>query len=648
MRCCSSKRFLLRALFALLIPIAVRAQIGGITQPNVGGSIILSCTGTTSLSCTASPAISSLSTSNGYIFGMMVLASGTTGAATVAISGIAGTKPLYMQNLASSAIVTTDAGTFPFQYDGTHFQLLETITTTLVYPPSNSSSFMANTAFVQQAIDQSMATIPFAMGSTAGGNYSFATKGSGAVIGYTANAQGVISSIGTIYNGASGYAVGDLITSSDGNTDAVLAVTSIGGGSGTAITGLAIFYGGSGYPPGAAINEATAASYAIPFTFTLTGTLTSNATLILPTGQYPYLLWSNQWIVNNNMSSGAGGPFTLKFCLTNGSDACTGTGVLISAGTNNTNGTWIETDGKNDIWLVPPGPMPGTSGQIVPAGGNGSWGTPFSLGTGVQTFEETPSGANFFSALVPTSGTCGSGTFLRGDGACITVSAVSTNGVNLQPLTSNGSGGFGTPVPGLPIPQTGWTLENCSVLCVYNDFSPYEQELYMTANGTANYRGVIRSLPGSTYTIVETLTCPAYGLTATLTTACGMFISDGTKWEGFYILQENSGSVYPGSLTIETGTTWASGGTYASVTGPTSDLTGNLITLEIVNDGTHRTFYYWSNTGSGGTYTQFYQEATGTFLTETYFGIGGLAFVTPSGLYNAIAVRLRYMTSTSP
>lgn len=40
------------------------------------------------------------------------------------------------------------------------------------------------------------------------------------------------------------------------------------------------------------------------------------------------------------------------------------------------------------------------------------------LGTGVATWLGSPGGANFFSALVPASGTCSSSTFLRGDGAC--------------------------------------------------------------------------------------------------------------------------------------------------------------------------------------------------------------------------------------
>jgi hypothetical protein len=470
--------------------------------------------------------------------------------------------------------VTLASGAWGFQFDGTDFQVFMTLNASLQLPPSNASTLIANTQFVQNAVDLSMATIPFALGSTAGGNYSFASKGSGAVIGYTASG-GLITSIGTIYNGASGYAVGDLLTSTAGNGDAVLQVTGV---TGSAINAIGILYGGSGYPNGASVNVVVNAAYAIPFTFTLTGTLTSNATFIMPAGTY--LLTSNQWIVNNNLA----GAYTVEFCLTNGSNACKGSGVFIPAGSNSSKSLMIQTDGVNDIWRVPPGPSSGVAGQ---------------------------------------------------------------------PLTSDGLGGFGTPLPGLPLPQTGWSIMNCGSLCVYNDFSGMYQDFFIGSSTTGNYRMAYRALPAATYTIVATIEMSVVepsqsaALPPASTFVGGFFITDGTKLEDLQLVQFNNATGASCSLKLATDTT-ASAGTENTLAGPTGYLVGCLATFKIVNDGTHRTFYYWSNTGSGGAYTQFYQENTGTFLTETGFGFGGLAFEGSSVTYTSESTRLMYLTATTP
>jgi hypothetical protein len=61
---------------------------------------------------------------------------------------------------------------------------------------------------------------------------------------------------------------------------------------------------------------------------------------------------------------------------------------------------------------------------------------------------------------------------------------------------------------------------------------------------------------------------------------------------------------------------------HATAAGATSNLVPGVMTLKIVKDATHRTYYYAN--GAGLTYTQFLQEAASTWLTETDVGIGGV------------------------
>lgn len=206
---------------------------------------------------------------------------------------------------------------------------------------------------------------------------------------------------------------------------------------------------------------------------------------------------------------------------------------------------------------------------------------------------------------------------------------------------------------GWPIlPQSGWSLLNCGSQCVYNDFSPFFQDFYISSNiTTTNFRSVLRALPGANYTVVMTIECvpgiPGGTLAVNATFGCGLFVSDGTKLESLFLLIQNVGANPGCSAEVATITT-SSGGTTTALTGPTGNLTGCLATLKAVNDGTHRTWYYWSNTGSSGAYTQLYQEASGTFLTETEFGFGGLALEASAQAWTYQSVRVRYMTDTSP
>jgi hypothetical protein len=193
------------------------------------------------------------------------------------------------------------------------------------------------------------------LGINGGGIFSFDSIGSGCVVAYNVSGGG-INSILSIILGGSGYQVGDLTNVNAGNGDAILRVSSVSSG---AVTGMQVVYGGTGYIS-AGGGSAVMALGSLPYTFTLTGVLTSNATIVTTTGTY--LTQSNQWCVNNNTT----GPYSVTFKLGNGSGVAIGTGVVIPQGTNSNTSCQIQTDGENDIWLlsVPVGPTTGT-GSLV-------------------------------------------------------------------------------------------------------------------------------------------------------------------------------------------------------------------------------------------------------------------------------------------
>lgn len=212
-------------------------------------------------------------------------------------------------------------------------------------PIYDQSTNAATTQFVYNAVSHSMSTIPLNLGATAGGTYSFATQGTGCTVVYSSSGGAITSiSLGSI---GSGYKIGDLISvqGATGNQDAYLRVATLGSG-GIGVGSLTILYGGTGYT-GAAYSTTTAApDIMYPYTFTLSGTLTSNATFIVQNGALA--LASNQWIINNNTT----GSFTLKWYVSNGSNAITGSGVLIPQGTNSSASAMIQTDGQTDVWYA--------------------------------------------------------------------------------------------------------------------------------------------------------------------------------------------------------------------------------------------------------------------------------------------------------
>jgi hypothetical protein len=201
----------------------------------------------------------------------------------------------------------------------------------------DNSLLLATDQFVNQQIASSIANVPFPL---TGGVYNQASLGTGTSFVIFASG-GVISSVITVVNGGTGYAVGDLLVVVGGNTDALLRVTNVSGGviqSG----GLSVLYGGTGYTTALTLG-------AIPVppgqrSVTFTGVLTSNVTFIIQNGTF--LTAARRIQVNNNTT----GAFTVTAFLSNGLGGTTGNGVVIPQGTNDSTALLLQTDGMNDIW----------------------------------------------------------------------------------------------------------------------------------------------------------------------------------------------------------------------------------------------------------------------------------------------------------
>ena len=202
-------------------------------------------------------------------------------------------------------------------------------------PPIDNSTLIATDAFVQTAVELSMATVPL---SITGGTYSFASLGVNALVNYTATAGAITAITIWIPFVGSGYAIGDIVTPAGGNYDAMIVVTAISGAG--APTAGTILYGGTGYTSGT--SKAAGVTISVPYTWLLSGTLTSNATFIMTPGTY--LTQSNQWIFCNNTT----GAFTVTVGVAApGTDAPSGgRTVVIPQGANNSRSVLVQTDGE--------------------------------------------------------------------------------------------------------------------------------------------------------------------------------------------------------------------------------------------------------------------------------------------------------------
>lgn len=200
-----------------------------------------------------------------------------------------------------------------------------------------SSNLVATSSFVRSAILASSATIPINI-IGGGGTYNFASIGTGAIFGVT-SAGGALTSVSSIVAGGTGYQVGDCLVMVGGNGDAVVYVSAVSSG---VITTATILYGGTGYT-----GTPQLAGMALPpgsRSGAVTGTLTSNATVIVPAGTL--LAGARRFGFQNNTT----GAFTVTVKLSNGAGGSTGTGVVLPQGTANSTSITLYTNGVTDVW----------------------------------------------------------------------------------------------------------------------------------------------------------------------------------------------------------------------------------------------------------------------------------------------------------
>lgn len=207
----------------------------------------------------------------------------------------------------------------------------------------DNSTLVATDAFVKRTLLAATATIPIPVTS---GTYNFASAGGGAIFGVTTSG-GAITSVTSIVAGGTGYQVGDCLIMVGGNGDGVVYVSSVSGG---VVTAATVLYGGTGYsgtpqlsglalPPGSRSGA-------------LTGTLTGNVTIVIPTGTY---LSGARRIGFQNNTTGA---YTVTVKLSNGTGGSTGTGVILPQGVANDTSMTLYTDGVNDVWNETAGTRP--------------------------------------------------------------------------------------------------------------------------------------------------------------------------------------------------------------------------------------------------------------------------------------------------
>lgn len=210
-------------------------------------------------------------------------------------------------------------------------------------------------------------------------------------------------------------------------------------------------------------------------------------------------------------------------------------------------------------------------------------------------------------------------------------------GANTQ-LQYNNSGAFGgvgsytipnistSAAPVASLPTSGWNIRNSAVL---DDFSTGATWVHVIDTGVANLRTVTRALTVP-YTLYAQIECRA-ALPRINSQVCGVYLTDGTKFQGIELLLQQATDV---QLIGETYTA-QTGGSVATVFGPTINIVGHTVSVRIINNGTNRTFSYFGN----GAWHQVLSQASGTFLTETEAGFGGNSVISAS---NSVDVKLTY------
>lgn len=148
--------------------------------------------------------------------------------------------------------------------------------------------------------------------------------------------------------------------------------------------------------------------------------------------------------------------------------------------------------------------------------------------------------------------------------------------------------------------------------------------LIWQGTGAENFRGYLQNVPASTYTLVMHCRHNIAG-------GCGIGLYDGTKARLMFFGTDSQLHLFG----------------YTTVTAPTG-IAANTVSwslvdtwIKLVEDGTHRTWFYSTYDGD---YLTFVQEATNTGLTPTQIGAAVDALTTSKGSQDALILSFKLTT----
>lgn len=188
------------------------------------------------------------------------------------------------------------------------------------------------------------------------------------------------------------------------------------------------------------------------------------------------------------------------------------------------------------------------------------------------------------------------------------------------------------------VPNTGWSVANSAIL---DDFLLPTVWVENSASGTQwriASKNITDFIASSTppYTIIFQVESVQTSIGSNSSDG-GFYLYDGTKLEGMELLQQGSGG--SDQLRIEKLNSVTSDG--GTVAGPTQYVVPYRFTGKIVDDNTHRKWYYWAS----GAWNLMLTETTGTFLTPTKVAFGGVMIVNGNEYSQTT---LNYLSITSP
>jgi hypothetical protein len=210
------------------------------------------------------------------------------------------------------------------------------------------------------------------------------------------------------------------------------------------------------------------------------------------------------------------------------------------------------------------------------------------------------------------------------------MSCVDNPGNTSTDCTPSGGGG------GCTATLTGWSLVNVSSPAAnFNNFI-CPPTFSQTGTSSVQFQFATQTIPGATYTVIAAMNIipPNQWINSV---AQGLFLYDGTKIEDMELLTQ--GTVPGLQVAVRTSPGVSTGGSIIS--GPSIGITATQVTFKVQDNGTNR---IWSTYNNGAFHT-FLSEASGSFLTPTAVGFGGLC---EDEQNSHCSVQLLSWTATTP